>query len=196
MTRTLDFYYDFLSPYSYLAFTRLPALAQAAGATIAFKPIDVIEVMERVGNAPTTVLCAAKGRYALADMARWAGKYGVPITRNPHFRSIAGRPLLLGAVAAARIGQAEAYSRAIFEGVWTKQAAFADDAQTLEVLREGGFKDAEAVLAARDDAEGDLQSLIDEATKGGVFGVPSFKVGEALFFGNDRLSFVEEALAP
>ena len=99
MSQTIEFYFDFRSPYSYLAHTQLPALAARFGALVTYKPIDVLEVMARVGNSPTTVLCAAKARYAQADLARWAQAYGVPLQPNPHNRAIAPRPLLLGAMA-------------------------------------------------------------------------------------------------
>jgi 2-hydroxychromene-2-carboxylate isomerase len=75
------------------------------------------------------------------------------------------------------------------------QAVFADDAETLAVLRQGGFDQAEDVLAVRDGLAGDLDAVIDAAVAAGVFGVPSFKVGDALFFGNDRLNFLAEELA-
>ncbi len=194
MSHTIDFYYDFLSPYSYLALTQLAELASRSGAKIVYKPIEVLKVMARVGNSPTTVQCAAKGKYAIIDLARWAKIYDVPLVRNPHHRSIDGRPLLLGAVAAGRRGQAAAYTRAIFEGVWIRQSGFADDAETLDMLLQGGFEGGEAVLAARNDAQAELDSLIDEAVETGVFGVPSFKVGDSLFFGNDRLDFLAQEL--
>lgn len=194
MTRTIEFYYDFVSPYSYLAFTQLPAIAARAGATIAYKPIDVLEVMKRVGNAPTTVLCHAKGRYARADLGRWVKRYGVPFAPNPHFRNMVSRPLLLGAIAAGRLGQSEAYARAVFEGVWVRQAGFADDVEMLSVLQAGGFEDGEAILRSRDDMADELEKAIADAVDRGVFGVPSFIVGDALFFGNDRLDFLAAEL--
>ena len=194
MSKCIDFYYDFLSPYAYLAFSQLPSFARRTGAEVIFKPVEVLKVMARVGNSPTTILCAPKGRYAVADLARWASAYGIPLNRNPHHRSIAARPLLLGAVAAAKQGRIEAYSRAVFDGVWVKQAAFADDTEMLDVLRQSGFEDADAVLAGRSEAGAELDALVDEAVSAGVFGVPSFTIAGKLFFGNDRLNFLEQAL--
>lgn len=195
MARTINFYYDFLSPYSYLAATQLPKLAQRTGASIAYKPIDALELMQRVGNAPTTLLCESKGRYARLDLGRWAARYGVPFSPNPNLRSIDGRALLLGAVVASSLGETRAYNQAIFQGIWVHQAAFADDTETLAILERAGFDHGEAVLTGRDQASESLNSFISEAVQAGVFGAPSFKLEEELFFGNDRLAFLEEALA-
>jgi len=77
MTQRLELFYDFRSPYSYLAFTQLREM----DIDIALRPMMILKVMEAVGNVPTTITCAAKGRYARADLARWAQRYSIPF--NP-----------------------------------------------------------------------------------------------------------------
>src|SRR5690606_34151483 len=77
MTRSIEFFYSFGSPYSYLAFTQLREM----DVRIAYRPMRILEVMEKVGNVPTTITCAAKGRYARMDLARWCQRYGIPL--NP-----------------------------------------------------------------------------------------------------------------
>ena len=77
MTQPIELFYDFRSPYSYLAFTQLREM----DVDIAFRPMKILKVMEKVGNVPTTITCAAKGRYARVDLGRWAQRYGV--TLNP-----------------------------------------------------------------------------------------------------------------
>ena len=71
MTRTIDFYFDFPSPYAYLAHTQLPRIASEHGATVAYHPFRILELMKIVGNRPTTIECKNKGKYAGVDLQRW-----------------------------------------------------------------------------------------------------------------------------
>ena len=75
MTRTIDFYFDFPSPYSYLAHTQLPRIAAEHGAAVAYHPFRILELMKIVGNRPTTIECKNKSKYAGADLQRWTRRY-------------------------------------------------------------------------------------------------------------------------
>jgi 2-hydroxychromene-2-carboxylate isomerase len=75
MSKQLEYFFDFRSPYSYLAHSQLTGL----GVEIILRPMNVLTVMKSVGNTPTTIECAAKGRYARVDLARWAQRYGMPL---------------------------------------------------------------------------------------------------------------------
>ena len=77
MTQPIELFYDFRSPYSYMAYTQL--IGMDVG--VALRPMKILKVMELVGNVPTTITCKVKGRYARIDLARWAQRYGVPL--NP-----------------------------------------------------------------------------------------------------------------
>ncbi len=195
MTKTIQFYFDFVSPYSYLALTQLPNVAERAGATIEYRPINILALMKRVSNRPTTVECPAKGRYAMADLARWAKKYGVAFAPNPHFQTIDDDRLLLGAVAAEKVGQAKEYVRAVFEGVWVKSAAFADDDELKALLRNAGVSEIAEIFEGIQHAAATQAVYQQAAEAAGVFGVPSMVVNDELYFGNDRFDFLEEALA-
>jgi 2-hydroxychromene-2-carboxylate isomerase len=83
MTRTIDFYFDFPSPYAYLAHTQFPGIAAEHGARIVYHPFRILELMRIVGNRPTTIECKNKGKYASADLQRWVKRYKVdsPETR-------------------------------------------------------------------------------------------------------------------
>ena len=194
MLRRIDFYFDFLSPYSYLACTQLPRFTEQLGVSFNAIPISIIDVMKEVGNTPTTVVCAAKGRYAFADLRRWAVRYGVPINPNPNFTEIDARKLLLGAVAAQEVGEGEAYRKAVFEGVWVNQRAFVDDAEFISDLIAAGVTEAADILARWGDYQNGLNANNQRAVESDIFGVPSFKVDDQLFFGNDRLEFLEDYL--
>ncbi len=195
MSKTIKFYYDFLSPYSYLASTQLPALAERVGTSIEYKPIHVLQLMEKVGNQPTTVLCEAKLNYAFADLGRWSAMYNVPIAPNPHLKSIDVTPLLLGALAADDAGLIREYTTTVFAAYWTQQAEFRDSAELLKILKDASIPEPEEIIEQSTNLTDRLEANIAEAVEDGVFGVPSFVSDHTLFFGNDRLSFLEDELS-
>ena len=88
MPRTIDYYFDFPSPYAYLAHTQLPKIAAEHGATIVYHPFRILELMKIVGNRPTTIECENKNRYAGADLQRWVKRYKVDFARNPNSKVV------------------------------------------------------------------------------------------------------------
>jgi 2-hydroxychromene-2-carboxylate isomerase len=196
MTRAIEFHFDFVSPYSYLACTQLPELARRHGAEIVYKPFRILELMKLVGNRPTTIECKNKNRYAFADLGRWAAKYGVSVRPNPHLRKLDSARLLRGALIAADDGDAASYVSTVFGAVWNGERDLSAQAELVDVLNHAGLA-GEKLLERADGA--DVIARLDRdtaaAAERGVFGSPSFFVGDELFFGNDRLDFVSAALA-
>ena len=192
MSATLEFFFDFRSPYSYLANTQLPSL----GAEVAYRPFEVLGLMAQVGNVPTSITCKPKGKYLGADLRRWVGLYGVPFQRHPDLATIDARRLLRAVLAADELGQAGPAVAAIFHAVWGAPAPLATAADVAAVLDGAGVSAPD--LASRIDDPA-LDAALDKATADaavrGVFGAPVMFVGEEMFFGNDRLNFVREALA-
>ncbi len=196
MTRAIEFHFDFVSPYSYLANTQLPALARRHDAEIVYKPLRLLELMKLVGNRPTTIECQNKQRYAMADLGRWAAKYGVSVRRNPHMRSVDFAQLLRGALIAADDGQAAPYVSAVFGEVWNGTRDLGQTAGVVELLNQAGLDGAKLIeRAGSETVVARLDKETAEAAERGLFGSPSFIVGGELFFGNDRLDFVAAALA-
>ena len=194
--KTLEFFFDFGSPTTYLAYTQLPQLVRDTGANLVYRPMLLGGVFKATGNAsPVTV--PAKGQWMGADMARFARRYGVPFAFNPHFpintltlmRGAAGLQLRQPALFAA-------YVDAVFKAMWVQPRNLGEPAQIAAVLAPLGLT-PEAFMALVSDAEvkAALVAHTEEAVKRGVFGAPSFFVGGELFFGQDRLDFVREALA-
>ncbi len=194
MGDSVKFYYDFVSPYSYLAFTQLPAVSHRTGATFDLTPIHILTVMDQVGNAPTTATCKAKAVYARSDLARWARHYHIPVRPHPKFGTFSTEALLLGALAAKESDQLSAFSKAAFEAVWLNRSDLETDIGIVRWLEEAGVKDASKIWAAREGFREQLLENHDAAVADGVFGVPSFKSTRSLFFGNDRLEFLEQEL--
>jgi len=191
MTQQIELFYDFRSPYGYLAFTQLREMDVA----IALRPMKILTVMEKVGNVPTTITCAAKGRYARADLARWASRYG--ITLNPsNMRDNDGDACSRAVLAAGSPGEAEAITLALYRACWSEGKALATKDDILAAIAAAGL-DAAAISARIDapDVVAELDANTDEAAERGVFGSPTIFVGDTMFFGNDRLDFVRDELA-
>lgn len=195
MSQQIEFFFDFGSPTSYLAYTQLPKIAAETGATLLWRPMLLGGVFKATGNAsPVTV--PAKGRWMFQDMARWALRYGVPLAMNPFF-PINTLTLMRGAVGLQMHRPAEfgRYVDAVFAAMWAQPSNMGDAAVMAETLQRAGL-DAAAVAALAGDAEVKAKLVADteEAVVRGVFGAPTMFVGEKMFFGQDRLDFVREAL--
>lgn len=191
MMQDIELFYDFRSPYGYLAFTQLREMDVAVG----LRPMKILTVMEKVGNVPTTITCAAKGRYARADLGRWAGRYG--ITLNPsNMRDNDGDACSRAVLAAASPTEADAITLALYRACWSEGKTLATSGDILAAIAAAGL-DAASIAARLDAADvvAQLDANTDEAVERGVFGSPSIFVGDTMFFGNDRLEFVREELA-
>jgi 2-hydroxychromene-2-carboxylate isomerase len=196
MSKTIEFFFDFGSPTTYLAHTQLPRIAREAGAELVYRPMLLGGVFKATGNAsPVTV--PAKGRWMGQDIARWARRWDVPFTFNPHF-PINTLTLMRGAAGLQlrRPQDFERYVDAVFQAMWVAPRNLGDAAVLAAMLAEAGF-DAEAfqALVADPDVKARLIANTDEAVARGAFGAPSCFVGDELFFGQDRLDFVREAAA-
>jgi len=194
--KTIEFFFDFGSPTTYLAHTQLPHIARQAGAQLAYRPMLLGGVFKATGNA-SPVSVPAKGRWMGQDIARWARRYNVPFVFNPHF-PINTLTLMRGA-AGLQLRQPEAFARytdAVFNAMWVQGRNLGDADVLRATLTEAGVA-AEAFMALVNDPEvkAQLIATTDEAVARGVFGAPTCFVGEQMFFGQDRLDFVREALA-
>lgn len=190
MTQEIELFYDFRSPYGYLAFTQLRELDVA----IRLRPMKILAVMDKVGNVPTTITCAAKGRYARADLGRWAARYGIAL--NPsNMRDNDGDACSRAVLAAGSPAEANAITLALYRACWSEGKTLATTDDILAAIRAAGL-DAAPVAARIDAADviAQLDANTEEAAERGVFGSPSIFVGDTMFFGNDRLDFVREEL--
>lgn len=195
MPRQLEFYFDFVSPYSYLATTQFSLIRADTGAEIIYTPFRILELMTLVGNRPTTIECKNKGAYAGADIRRWAARYRVPFKRNPHLRSFDHDLLRRAALAAIEQGRGNIYVETVYGALWAGDVDLSERPNLTAVLDQAGL-DGEALLKVA--AEARYGELLDKSTEAaaerGVFGSPTFFVGDQMFFGNDRLDFVVDAL--
>lgn len=193
MSRELEFFFDVGSPASYLAWTQVPGVRQRTGATLRYRPMLLGGVFKATGNASPAAV-PAKGRHSGVDMQRFARRYGVTLTMNPHFPVNTLMAMRL-ATAAVDGEQRDTVLAALFEGLWLHEKNLADIQVLGQTLAEAGLDPEEWAARAQDQAVKDrLKTTTEEAVARGVFGAPTFFVGEDMFFGQDRLDFVEEAL--
>ena len=196
MPKAAEFFFDVGSPASYLAWTQMPALCAQVNATLVYKPMLLGGVFQATGNAsPATV--AAKGRYMTVDLGRFAQRYGVDFKMNPHF-PINTLPLMRGVIGMQlrQPARFEAFLSAVFTALWVQGANLNDPAVTAATLVAAGFDPAEVFALVNDaDIKAALKANTEEAVARGVFGAPTVFVGDTMFFGQDRLDFVREALA-
>jgi 2-hydroxychromene-2-carboxylate isomerase len=193
--KTLEFHLDFGSPTTYLAYTQVPRIAQETGATLVWQPMLLGGVFKATGNA-SPVSVPAKGRWMNDDIARWARRWGVPFVFNPHF-PINTLTLMRGAcgLLMRRPGDFRRYVDAVFHAMWVAPRNLGDAGELAAVLTQAGF-DAAAFTAMVSDADvkADLVARTEASVARGVFGAPTCFVGQQMFFGQDRLDFVREAL--
>jgi 2-hydroxychromene-2-carboxylate isomerase len=194
MAKAVEFFFDVGSPASYLAWTQLPPLCAEHGADLVYRPMLLGGVFQATGNAsPATV--PAKGAYTRGDLARFARRYGVPLLHNSHF-PILTLTLMRGATAVAnRPDLFQTYLSAVFGAIWRDDLDMNDRAVVVRVLAAAGLDPDEILASASEPAtKSALKETTDEAVRRGVFGAPTMFVGGEMFFGQDRLDFVRDAL--
>lgn len=190
--KTIEFFWDAVSPYSYLAGTQIEALATRTGAALIWRPFLLGGVMQATGNKPPLTV-PAKFRHMLEDLKRWADFYAVPLRKPDNFPVLT---VLTQRVACALPADAVSrWAQTAASAYWGRGEDISDPARVRELLLSAGF-DADALLAAaQTDAVKDrLKANTEEAVQRGAFGAPTFFVGEAMFWGNDRLPLLERHL--
>ncbi len=195
MTKTVDFYFDFGSPAAYLAYTQLPKLAAQTGAAVAMKPMLLGGVFQATGNRPP-ISVPLKGSYLFQDLNRYAKRYGVPFIMNPYF-PINTITLMRAASGLQSHNDArfDLYCATIFKAIWVDSKNMNDLAVVGAVLHEAGFDGAAILaLASLQDIKDLLKAQTQTAVDRGIFGAPTFFVGDEMFWGQDRLEFVRDSL--
>ncbi|MBR58585.1 MAG: hypothetical protein CMH54_11250, partial [Myxococcales bacterium] len=192
--RNVDFYFDFTCPYAYLASTRIEALARRTGANLTPKPIVLGGIFQarNVSQVLFKSLGPQKKHHNEADLRRQANLWHVPMSfpaQHPQKSITALRSLLV-------VGEPfMPLAHRFFEAYWVRGINIENDDGVRQILREAGY-DADAVLAATQNPEikNELRERTDEAVTLGVFGVPTFHIDGLLFWGQDRMDYVERSL--
>lgn len=195
--RTLDVYWDFSSPFAYLGCSQIGALAARTGASVRWHPVLLGGLFRAIGtpDVPLATFSEAKQRHVARDLERWAARWGVPYRFPSRFptRSLDA----LRVYFALPEDRRDAYRDAVFRAYWAEDRDIADPAVLADCVGDPALASAALERTKSDDVKRALRESTEAAVARGVFGVPTFVVDEKdLYWGQDRLSLVEEALTP
>jgi len=197
MTKVVDYCHFLISPYAYLGSRRFTEITARRGATVNVIPISAAKVFPVSGGLPLAKRAPQRQAYRLVELARWRDHLGLPLNLRPKFFPADETKAARMVVAARRAGQdALALSNAVLRAVWAEERDIADPDTLAAIVREAGF-DAGALAEAAADStvEADYDAGTDAAIAVGVFGSPTYVIEGELFWGQDRLDFVDRALA-
>ncbi len=194
MSKKIEFYFDFASPTAFLAFKRLQQLQAKYSADIEYKGVLLGGVFKATGNT-SPILLAPKGRYMALDLPRFAKRYQVEMNFNPYF-PLNTLPLMRGYYAAKEMSVEMEYLNKVFNGMWVEKVNFSEPEALIQVVKDLNINAEQfQTLVSSDSIKGQLKDTTSELVKRGGYGVPTMYLGKDMFFGQDRLDFVEEALA-
>ena len=193
--KTVEFYFDLGSPYSYLAYYRLLQMAEQQEIQIVYKPILLGGVFKATGNR-SPIEIPVKGVYSILDMQRWAEYYQIPMQMNPHFpmNTLTLMRILTG-VQLLSLEKFEQVLKLLFDAMFGTPQNLNEPTVLAEVLEPSGFSVEDIMSMVQSEVV--KQKLITEtelAIQRGLFGAPTFFVGDEMYWGQDRLHFVEQAL--
>lgn len=196
--KTVDYYFSPMSPWTYLGHARLVEIAKRHGAAIRVKPVDFGRVFPASGGLPLAKRAPQRQAYRLVELKRWQTHLGVPLTIQPKFfpyDATLASHLILAADAKDPKASLD-LAGAILKGCWAEERNMADEAELARVCRAQGL-DADGLLATARSAEGQKRyaELTEEAIALQVFGAPTYVYEAELFWGQDRLDFLDRALA-
>lgn len=192
--KSVSFFFDFSSPFAYLASTQIEKVAARHGATVLYKPFLLGALFKMIGtpNVPLHAMPEPKARLFRADIFRWAEHWGVPFHFASRFPMNTVKPLRL--VLATPENQKPSLIRAIYRAYWVEDRDISNDEVLADILMNEGFSREFVATTNTDEYRHALRNATNEAAALGLCGVPSFLVDNQLFWGQDRLVFVEKAL--
>jgi 2-hydroxychromene-2-carboxylate isomerase len=199
MTTLIDYYFAPQSPWTYLGHSRFTRIATAAGAQLRVLPVDLgTKIFPVSGGLPLAQRAPQRQAYRLLELARFRDALQMPLNIKPKFFPVPGDDaarLIIATDQAAGSDAAMRLTGAVLSAVWAQERNIADATTLAELLRECGL--AQALLAAsHDDAvQATYERYTQQALATQVFGAPSYVINGEIFWGQDRLEFVEKRLA-
>ena len=197
MARSVDYYFTPQSPWTYLGHERFARMASAAGATVNVLPADFGKVFPVSGGLPLGQRAPQRQAYRLVELARFSSELKLPLNLKPKFFPVSGDDAARLIIAVnERDGGAAAMKLCgvIFAAVWAQERNIADAAVLEQLLTEAGLPAERLAQSRLADVQQRYEANTQRAIDTGVFGAPSYVIDGEIFWGQDRLSFVEQAL--
>ena len=191
MTESVDYYLTPTSPWTYLGHERFAQIAKRHGAAVAVKPVDYGVIFPQSGGLPLGKRAPQRQAYRLTELARWRGFLGVPLNLQPKFfpvDPISAACIVCAAPQARQMAIAGDFLRA----VWAEERNISDIGVLTGIAARHGIADAPAAIV---QGKAIFERNTQEALTRQVFGAPTFALGDELFWGQDRLDFLDRALA-
>ena len=196
-TPTVDYFFATVSPWAWLGHARLVAMTRAAGASVRVKPMDLGEIFPVTGGLPLAKRAPQRQAYRLVELKRFADHLGVALIPQPAHFPVNGNAAALLIIAADEAAGADAaldLAGRVGAAIWAQQRNVADAAVLQALLAEAGLPASLAERAADPAIAARYAAYTAEALGAGVFGAPSYLIDGELFWGQDRLDFVERRL--
>lgn len=198
MSKQIDYYHFLISPWSYLAIGRFNELKEKHSLNVRYKPINVMQTFDEMGGLPPAKRHPSRQRFRMDELKRWSAFLEVPMNFTPaHFpadQTLAAQMVYAAGGADGNV-QAGLLSDAVLTACWAQEKNIADESTLAALADECGLHGSELLVAAKAAAMSDLYaSTTAEAHAADVFGSPTYKLGDELFWGQDRIDFLDRAL--
>jgi 2-hydroxychromene-2-carboxylate isomerase len=196
-TKTVDYYFATVSPWAFLGHARFVAMTQAAGATVRVKPMDLGEIFPVSGGLPLAKRAPQRQDYRLVELKRFSDWLGIPLIAQPVFFPVQGNDaahLIIATDSAHGSAAALDLAGRVGTAIWVEQRNVADPGVLAALLAEAGLPPALMAQAAEAAVAARYADYTREARELGVFGAPSYVIDGEIFWGQDRLDFVERRL--
>ena len=196
MAKTIDYYFSPMSPWTYLGHARFQEIAHQHGAAVNPKPVDYGRIFPLSGGLPVAKRPPQRQAYRLVELQRWRDYLRVPLNIHPKYFPYDARLATLAIIAAGDADKAMKLAGAFLRGCWAEDKNMADEAEVASVIRDAGL-DSVALLkqANAPETASRYEAFTDEAIARQVFGAPTYTYKDELFWGQDRLEFLDRALA-
>ncbi len=197
MSKHIDYYFSLISPFAYLGSVRLEEIARKHRAEVRVMPVNYGAIFPKTGGLPVAKRAPERQAYRLVELERWRDHLDMPLNLRPKFFPVPEQLAACLVIAAGKAGgDPLRLAHAILRAVWAEDRDIADSDTLQAIARETGHDDPNLMAAAADpDTQSAYEAQTENALSRGVFGAPTHVVDGTLFWGQDRLDFVDRALS-
>lgn len=196
MTKIVDYYFTLISPWAYMGGKRLAEICQRHGAEIRVKPVSYGAIFPKTGGLPLAKRAPERQAYRFTELERWRDFLDIPLNLRPaHFPVPESLAACMVVAAGETGGDPLKLTNAMMSAVWAEERDISDEATLMEIARETGHDETALMARAQDPVTlAAYEHQTEEALEAGVFGAPSYIYNGEIFWGQDRLDFLDRAL--